>query len=96
MVNHKFRAWKRLQHIAHRTQLRPSTSVEHNQTIGYDLLRFNLLMQHFNNVFGVDKRQIWWRGMSIDDADIFAQLFQQSRHAQFASQCIAIRANVAG
>ena len=45
---------------------------------------------------GIDEGQIRRRGLAVDDHDLLAERFEHAGHAQFASQRVAIGADVAG
>jgi len=96
MIDNKLSACESPQDFRHRTELCPSTSIEDDQAISFDLVWMNAFSKHTDILSRVEKSQGWWSWMTVDDRHFLAHRLQDSRHANLTPQRIAIGPYVAG
>jgi len=83
--------------VGHVTQLNPGTGIKNHVQVGVgQILGLNVFADAHDLIFRIDELQVVGDFLSADDASFLAERLQDAGHAQAASQCVTVGANMAG
>jgi hypothetical protein len=84
-------------YVRHLTELDPGAGIQNDVQVGIlQIIGLDIGANTLDLVIRIDEMQVGRHRLATDDANLFAQRFQDARHAKAASQGVAVGPNMAG